>query len=316
MFNKTGSSHSLLFLFLKYKQMLFGGLMKHVSAFIKSARFAEVSILLGFPMIGLFFAFTSPEQLLSLPVFLFAAAIFSLFTAIYAFNGFAGTEDDKHNSRLSDLAGKRRSFIVTLVVSLLVSLVLFFLIKPVLAVFSAVSFLLWCVYSFPKKGFKYRPFLGTLIHFIGQIIHFLMGYTVLAPLDKGSAAASVYFAILFSAGHINHELIDHDADEKSGIKTGAVSFGVSSWEKVSFALFLTAALYISALSLIEKELLPICFPFIIAGIIHIIFKICRFKKAPIQAKFLEERHFYRILYFVAGILFIAAKIFDFASLIK
>ena len=71
--------------------MLFGGLMKHVSAFIKSARFAEVSILLGFPMIGLFFAFTSPDQLVSLPVFLFAAAIFSLFTAIYAFNGFAGT---------------------------------------------------------------------------------------------------------------------------------------------------------------------------------------------------------------------------------
>ena len=289
--------------------------MKHVSSFIKSARFAEVSILLGFPMIGLFFAFTSPDQLFSLPVFLFAAAIFSLFTAIYAFNGFAGTEDDKHNSRLADLAGKRRSFIVTLVVSLLVSLLIFFLIKPVLAAFSAVSFLLWCVYSFPKKGFKYRPILGTLIHFVGQIIHFLMGYTVLAPIDKGGAAASIYFALLFSAGHINHELIDHDADEKSGIKTGAVCFGVSSWEKVSFALFLTAALYISALCVIEKELAAVCFPFIIAGIIHIIFKICTLKKPAIQAKFLEERRFYRILYFAAGIVFIAARIFDFANLI-
>lgn len=316
MFNKTGSNHSLLFLFLKYKQMLFGGLMKHVSAFIKSARFAEVSILLGFPMIGLFFAFTSPDQLFSLPVFLFAAAIFSLFTAIYAFNGFAGTEDDKHNSRLADLAGKRRSFITTLAVSLAFSLILFFLIKPVLAVFSVVSFLLWCVYSFPKKGFKYRPFLGTLIHFIGQIIHFLMGYTVLAPLDKGSAAASIYFALLFSAGHINHELIDHDADEKAGTKTGAVCFGVSSWEKVSFALFTLATLYIAALSVIEKWLFPTCFPFIIAGIIHIIFKICTFKKASTQEKFLEERRFYRILYFAAGIVFIAARIFDFAKFIK
>lgn len=290
--------------------------MKQLSAFIKSARFAEVSILLGFPMIGLFFAFKSADQLISPPVFLFAAAIFSLFTAIYAFNGLAGTEDDKHNSRLADLAGKRRSFIMTLVVSLIISLVLFFLIKPVLAAFSAVSFLLWCVYSFPKKGFKYRPILGTMIHFIGQIIHFLMGYTVIAPLDKGSAAASVYFALLFSAGHINHELIDHDADEKSGIKTGAVCFGVSAWEKVSFALFTLAALYISLISVIEKELMTICFPFTIAGIIHIIFKICTFKKPALQAKFLEERHFYRILYFAAGIVFIAAKIFDFANLIK
>ncbi|MBO4711799.1 UbiA family prenyltransferase [bacterium] len=290
--------------------------MKQLSAFIKSARFAEVSILLGFPMIGLFFAFKSADQLVSIPVFLFAAAIFSLFTAIYAFNGLSGTEDDKHNSRLADLAGKRRSFIVTLAVSLVLSLILFFMIKPVLAAFSAVSFLLWCVYSFPKKGFKYRPVLGTMIHFFGQIIHFLMGYTAIAPLDKGSAAASVYFALLFSAGHINHELIDHDADEKAGTRTGAVRFGVKTWEKLSFALFTLAALYISVLSAIEKELLPMWLPFIIAGIIHITFKICKFKKVSVQAKFLEERLFYRILYFVAGIVFIAAKIFDFSKFIK
>lgn len=290
--------------------------MKQLAAFIKSARFAEVSILLGFPMIGLFFAFKSADQLVSLPVILFATAIFSLFTAIYAFNGFAGTEDDKNNSRLADLAGERLSFIITLAVSLVLSLILFFLIKPVLALFSAVSFLLWCVYSFPKKGFKYRPVLGTLIHFVGQIIHFLMGYAVLAPLDKGSALVSVYFALLFSAGHINHELIDHDADEKSGIKTGAVCFGVSAWEKVSFALFALAALYISALSLTYRELLQVCFPFVTAGFIHIIFKICTLKNASVQTKFLKERRFYRILYFAAGILFIAAKIFDFAGFIK
>jgi 4-hydroxybenzoate polyprenyltransferase len=290
--------------------------MNKLLAFIKSARFAEVSILLGFPMIGLFFAFRSADQLFSLPVFLFVAAIFSLFTAIYAFNGLAGSEDDCHNSRLSDLKGVKTSFIVTLSVSLVLSLVLFFLIRPVLALFAAVSFLLWCIYSFPKKGFKYRPLLGTLIHFIGQIIHFLMGYTVLAPLDRGSAAVSVYFALLFSAGHINHELIDHDADKKSGIKTGAVCFGVSAWEKVSLLLFLAAALYISALSLIEKELLKVSFPFMIAGCIHVIFKICTMKRASLQAKFLAERSFYRILYFAAGIVFILAKIFDLTNFIK
>lgn len=290
--------------------------MKQVSAFIKSARFAEISILLGFPMIGLFFAFRSPKELVSLPVFLFTAAIFSLFTAIYAFNGLAGMETDFHNSRLSDLKGRKKSFIVTLAASLVISFTLFFLIRPALALFSALSFLLWCLYSFPKKGFKYRPVLGTLIHFVGQTIHFLMGYAVLAPLDKTGAAAAVYFALLFSAGHINHELIDHDADEKAGIRTGAVCFGVRTWEKVSFALFLLAALYISAISVLGKELLAVCFPFMIAGIIHIIFKICTLKKPAMQAKFLEERRFYRILYFAAGIVFIAVKIFDIANLIK
>ena len=53
--------------------------MKQLYAFIKSARFAEVSILLGFPMIGLFFAFKSADQLFSPDVFLFVLAIFALF---------------------------------------------------------------------------------------------------------------------------------------------------------------------------------------------------------------------------------------------
>jgi len=290
--------------------------MKHIAAFIKSARFAEVSILLGFPMIGLFFAFESAEQLLSLPVFLFIAAIFSLFTAIYAFNGLAGSKDDIHNSRLSDLKGKKTSFIVTLAVSLSISLLLFFLIKPLLALFSAVSFLLWCVYSFPEKGFKYRPVLGTLIHFIGQIIHFMMGCAVLKPLDGVSFAASVYFALLFSAGHINHELIDHDADEKAGIRTGAVCFGVRAWEKVSFVLFSLAAFYIAALAVAQPGLIAICLPFAAAGAVHILFKICTLKKPAGQPKFLKERSFYRILYFVAGITFIFAKIFDFSKFIQ
>ena len=290
--------------------------MNKFLAFIKSARFAEISILLGFPMIGLFFAFKSPDELISLPAILFAAAVFALFTAIYAFNGLAGIESDRHNSRLSDLKGKRTSFIVTLAISLSLSLVLFFLIKPVLALFSLISFMLWCLYSFPEKGFKHRPVSGTLIHFAGQIIHFLMGYTVLAQIDAGSIAAAVYFAILFSAGHINHELIDHDADEKAGTRTGAVCFGVRRWEKVSFVLFLLAALYITVLAFAEKEKFLICIPFTVAGFLHIIFKACTMKKAPVQEKFLAERSFYRILYFAAGLLFILAKLFIVQDFIK
>ncbi len=290
--------------------------MKKLSAFIKSARFAEVAILLGFPMIGLFFAFESLPQLFSASVFLFAFGIFSLFSAIYAFNGLAGMDDDSHNARLSDLKNRKKSFIATLVVALSASLVFFFMIRFELAVFAVISFLLWCVYSFPKKGFKYRPVLGTLIHFAGQIIHFLMGCAVLKPLDTGCFAASVYFAILFSAGHINHELIDHDADEKAGIRTGAVCFGVKKWEKVSFFLFATAAVYIIMLASFRKELLPLCLPFAAAGTAHIIFKISTLRRPPAQVKFLKERSFYRIAYFAAGIAFILAKIFIIKGFIK
>jgi len=283
--------------------------MNRFSAFIKSARFAEISILLGFPLIGLFFAFESLPQLLSIPVILFVVAIFLLFTAIYAFNGLAGIGEDGENTRLSDLKNRKSTFIATLAVSLSLSLLFFFMIKFALAVFAVVSFLLWCLYSFPKKGFKYRPVLGTLIHFFGQIIHFLMGYAVIKPIDSAGFAASVYFALLFSAGHINHELIDRDADEKTGIMTGAVYFGAKKWEIVSFCLFFAATLYIFAASMAISGMIVYTYPFIAAGLIHTIYKIISFKRTPDQSKFLAERNFYRILYFIAGILFIEAKIF-------
>lgn len=283
--------------------------MNRFSAFIKSARFAEISILLGFPLIGLFFAFESLPQLLSIPVILFVVAIFLLFTAIYAFNGLAGIGEDSENTRLSDLKNRKSTFIATLAVSLYLSLIFFFMIKFALAVFAVVSFLLWCLYSFPKKGFKYRPVLGTLIHFFGQIIHFLMGYAVIKPIDSAGLAASVYFALLFSAGHINHELIDREADEKTGIMTGAVYFGAKKWEIVSFCLFFAAALYIFAASMAISGMIVYTYPFIAAGLIHTVYKIISFRKPASQPKFLTERSFYRILYFIAGILFIEAKIF-------
>ena len=283
--------------------------MKKISAFIKSARFAEASILLGFPLISLFFAFESVSQLLSLQVVLFVLAIFPLSTSIYAFNGLAGIGEDGENTRLSDLKNRKTTFIATLVVSLSFSIVFFFLIKPELAVLAVVSFLLWCIYSFPKKGFKYRPVLGTLIHFFTQIIHFLMGYAVIKPIDGTGIAISVYFAILFSAGHINHELIDREADEKTGIMTGAVCFGAKNWEILSFCLFSAAAVYIFAVSMLIPGMIICTYPFAAAGLIHIVYKIIFFRKPSVQAKFLAERSFYRILYFVAGILFIEGKIF-------
>ena len=283
--------------------------MKKIYAFIKSARFAEISILLGFPLIGLFFAFESLQQLLSVKVPLFVVATFLLATAVYAFNGLAGIGEDKENARLSDLKSRKSTFIATIAVSLSFSLVFFFLIKSELAVSAVVSFLLWCIYSFPKKGFKYRPVLGTLIHFIAQIIHFLMGYTVIKPIDGAGIAASIYFAVLFSAGHINHELIDREADEKTGLRTGAVYFGAKMWEKVSFSMFFAATLYIIIASLAVSGMIFHTFPFVAAGLIHTFYKILSFKKAPEQSKFLAERSFYRVLYFFAGTLFILTKIF-------
>ena len=41
-----------------------------------------------------------------------------------------------------------------------------------------------------------------------------MGYVILEPLSLNSFFISIYFALLFSAGHLHHEVIDYEADKK------------------------------------------------------------------------------------------------------
>ena len=281
--------------------------MSKLSAFFKSARLVEVAVMLGFPVIGLLFAFDDPAQLVSRKPLLFVIAVFALFTAIYACNGLCGIGEDSENERLADLSGKKRSFIVNLLISLLISFVCFFSIDPVLLGMAAVSMAVWTLYSFPKAGFKYRPLLGTFLHFAGEILHFLMGYIVIRKIDAGAVFASIYFALLFAAGHLNHELIDYDSDKKTGIKTGAVTFGRRNWEILSLAVTCFSTLYLGVLLLTGAVPYVAAF-FAAAGVCHIAFRFLCFGREQVQRKYLAERKFYRIAYFTAGVMFVLMKI--------
>lgn len=284
--------------------------MSKLAAFFKSARFVEVAIMLGFPVIGLIFAFDEPEQLLSPEPFLFVVGIFALFTAIYACNGLCGADEDTENERLAGLRGRKRSFVVTLLISLIVSFACFFCINPLLLGMAAISMALWTLYSFPKIGFKYRPLLGTFLHFAGEILHFLMGYIVIREIDAGAVLASVYFALLFAAGHLNHELIDYDSDRKTGIKTGAVTFGKRNWEILSLAAASVSTLYLVVLLLTGAVPKAAAF-FAAAGVCHVVFRLLRIGLEPAQQKYLAERRFYRAAYFAAGVMFILVKVINY-----
>jgi 4-hydroxybenzoate polyprenyltransferase len=163
------------------------------------------------------------------------------------------------------------------------------------------------VYSFPKKGFKYKPVLGTLTHFVGQILHFEMGYSIIKETGSFSLLISIYFALLFSAGHINHELIDYEADKTAGTQTGAVYFGKKTWAYVSFFLFTGSTVFLLYISIIKVVNIIVVFPFIAAGFIHVARKLMTYRYDFSRDRFLTERSFYRFAYFVAGILFVVIK---------
>lgn len=281
--------------------------MEKIIQFIKSARLAEVSLMLGFPFMGVVFAFEELSALFSQNVLLFIAGIFFLCTAIYSFNAWAGKDEDTRNDRLSILKDRKSLFMKATVVSVFLFSTVFFLADPVFLLLSLISFSLWTVYSWPKTGFKYRPVLGTLIHFLGQMIHFQIGYAVLKTTDVNSFLISAYFSLLFCAGHLNHELIDYEPDQKTGIRTGAVHFGKKAWEKVSFTVFLFSTLYLIFLTVIKTVDILTCWPFIIAGIIHSGYRFMLCRNDLSTERFVKERSFYRFLYFAAGVLFILIK---------
>jgi len=281
--------------------------MKKIISILKSARSAEVALMIGFPITGTLVAFDSIQDLFSKDILIFILGVFLLCSAVYSFNGWAGTAEDEKNIRLSALKGKRKFFLLSLIIFIAGFLVVFSTLSSFLVISSIVSFFLWMVYSFPKKGFKYRPILGTLIHFVGQVLHFEMGYSIIKPTDSYSLYVSIYFALLFSAGHINHELIDYEADKETGIQTGAVYFGKKVWAVVSFILFAGATVYLTWISIAKTVNIIVVFPFIAAGFIHVARKLMTYRFDFSRERFLTERSFYRFAYFVAGILFIVIK---------
>lgn len=281
--------------------------MNKIRHYIKSTRLAEVSLMLGFPFMGIIFAFEDIASIFSLQVLIFTAGIFFLCISIYSFNAWAGTDEDVENERLLILKDRKKHFMLATVVSVLLFVTIFFLANPFFILLSLLSFCLWAVYSWPKKGFKYRPVLGTLIHFFGQMIHFQIGYAVLKTTDVESFLISAYFSLLFSAGHLNHELIDYEPDKKMGTNTGAVYFGQKKWETVSFIVFSFSTIYMIFLTFFEVADIVTCWPFIAAGIIHIVYRSLFVKNDLSKQRFLNERSFYRSLYFVSGLLFVLIK---------
>jgi lycopene elongase/hydratase (dihydrobisanhydrobacterioruberin-forming) len=278
--------------------------------YLRSARSAEVTMMIGFPVTGILFAFSKFSELFNPDVFIFITAIFFLSSAIYSFNALAGISEDENNERLKNDLGsnKKKFFQGSMVLFIFLFVTLFSLIDAVLVLLSIFSFFLWFSYSFPRKGLKYKPLAGTFVHFIGQMIHFHMGYIIIGEFSAFSFLVSIYFALLFSSGHINHELIDYEADREMRINSGAVYFGKSQWEKLSGILFLSSTLYIVIL-IISGILDPFQgIPFAIAGALHCIYRIKTLKKDLSKTRFLKERSFYRATYFTGGVVFVITKV--------
>ena len=67
----------------------------------------------------------------------------------------------------------------------------------------------------PSLG-KTTPVAASLHHLVGGALHFLLGDRLAHGVDGRGILLSLFFGLVFAAGHLNQEVRDHDADLPPG----------------------------------------------------------------------------------------------------
>ena len=103
------------------------------------------------------------------------------------------------------------------------------------------------MYSVPPFRFKERPVASSLVHLLGGVLHFMVGYSMGGgPLLRG-VMLGFFFSGVFAAGHLVQELRDYEGDVATGIMTNACRFGRRPTSFASLALFVLMPLYAALL---------------------------------------------------------------------
>lgn len=267
--------------------------------------------MVGFFCIGLPFS-VSPFQTIAVSALIvYILGSFAFVLSVYSFNAWAGYPKDQQNPRLQGILQVSRSFHLSLSLSLLcLVLGLYYYTLPILPLLALPTWCLWAMYSSGKPRLVRRPFVGTFIHFVAQLVHFQLAYQALGSFDKTSVLISVYFSLLFSAGHFYHEVIDYAADHSSGKVTGAVSFGMRLILRLSDIFFTLAILYwfvLWQLGFIHTYQFS---PFAVAYGLQVLTYVAMFRGRFTGSRTFSYQTAYRVYYLLAGV---AVMLFAFAG---
>jgi len=216
-------------------------------------RLGEVVVLQGTPLFGALCsigALTSAKMVVAAQML---AASCCLVAHVFAFNdwsGLAGDLRDPHRAPRTFVArGASRDDMLAL--SLALGVVCIVLLAPLGLRFVALAMgVIACsaLYSAPHVHFKGVPIVNSLLHIVGGVLHFLMGYGLYAALDARGLMVGAFFALTFAAGHLTHEARDWEGDRINGIGTNAVRFGRRACVVASLILFAAAYALLTGLA--------------------------------------------------------------------
>lgn len=205
-------------------------------------RFDEVLVLQGTPLLGAVFAMSHLTIQSAAALLLLAAGNAFLVAHVFLLNDWAGVHQDLRDPARSagvflNRGVQRHEIAALLLILLLLSLVAFGQLGPATLGMGLMIAVASALYSVPHVYMKGVPLASSLLHLVSGVLHFLLGYSVFRSPDIHGLEIGLFFAVIFSAGHLTQEVRDCEADQGNGIQTNAVKFGKRRSFIASFALF-------------------------------------------------------------------------------
>ena len=275
----------------------------HSRALLRHIRFDEVFVLQGTPLMGVAFSIGSitTSNLETLGVFLIGSIL--LVAHVFTLNDWA---DIAHGLKAPDpLVSSLRLFWFSIFL-LIASLLVFVLISSRAVVLGAIVAALGFLYSHPKLNFKGTPIASSFPHLVGGLFHFLLGYAVFSPIDSRGVLVALFFALTFTAGHLNHEVRDFDLDSKTNARTNAVAFGKRRTFVAGLIGFTLAYVCLFLLGWFRFVPRPLAFLALIFYPLHFFWSL-RALRRQLDPQIVDRFQFqYRALYALIGIAMLAS----------
>jgi len=223
-------------------------------------RIKEIILIGGVTFIGLVFSTPNFNHINFGKWLLIMFSSYSLLGHAFASNDWSGYEYDKNDVNKGNrplITGELSLteikvicislLIISLILAAIVSYISLFIVTGII--------ILNYLYSGEKVFLKGVPVISTITHGLGATLGFLLGYSSLGFLDYAGVSFAVYFGVVYAAGHLNHEISDHDSDKSSGISTNTYFLGKKKSLILSFVLFSLSFAYVSLL--IFQNILPL-----------------------------------------------------------
>jgi 4-hydroxybenzoate polyprenyltransferase len=274
--------------------------------YVRAIRFRECTLMLGFPLMGLFAARPGFHWLASLHFLTFLFGTFLLSASVYSFNSWGGLLHDRLNLRHRGHPLVRGTIppgsALALSGGLLAgSLLVYAIAFPGLVVIALALKANWILYSNPRRPGKAVPLGGTVLHLFGGTLQALLGYAAVAGSISRGLPWAFYFALLFTAGHFFHEVLDCAADRQAGLSTTATLLGPATGQKLSALTFALSYLYLLGLAISGIARLDQALPFLLAVVPHA-WSLSRAGFSAEGAVLVRYQTRYRAVYSLAGVL--------------